>query len=209
MEDIFGYICHWAPHAHWIIFCLFLLAGFSLPISEDILLITAGALASTCIPDHTLRLYLWCYFGAWISASQVYWIGRLVGPKLYKIRWFQRVVTPKRVDRLRYYYEKFGVFCFIAGRFIPGGVRNALFLSSGLCKMDYRKFLLRDGFACILSSLTLFYLGYIFGQNHHILIGYVKTYSEIVFFTVITILVSLTIFFWYRNINNRRKRTGD
>ncbi len=165
MDSYVTFICEYAPTAPWIIFGLLLLAGFCLPISEDLLLLTGGALASSCAPEHIPALFIWTFFGCWLSAWEAYWIGRLLGPKLYQIRLFGRLLPPHRVERLHEYYERFGVFTFIVGRFIPGGARNALFMTSGLGKMPFLKFIIRDGFACLISSTTLFYLGYKLGEN--------------------------------------------
>ena len=177
LESFFSYVCENAHHAHWIIFSLFLLAGFNIPISEDLLMIGGGAIASSCIPEHTLRLYVWILMGCYCSSWETYWIGRLLGPKLYKIRLFSHVITPKRLEMLRYYYAKFGIFTFVIGRFCPGGVRNVLFLSSGLTKMPFHLYVMRDGFAALISSSVLFYLGYIFGVHFDVIIEYFHRYS--------------------------------
>ena len=79
MESFFSYICENADNAHWIIFCLLILSGLNIPISEDILLLGGGAIASTCIPDHALRLYLWIFFNCLLSAWEMYWLGRSSG----------------------------------------------------------------------------------------------------------------------------------
>ncbi|MEM1283178.1 MAG: DedA family protein, partial [Chlamydiota bacterium] len=194
--------------AHILFFFLLMLAGLNIPISEDIILLTGGAIASTCIPDHTLRLYLWLYFGSWISAWEVYWLGRLLGPKLYNIKSLARFVTPKRVEKLHHYYEKFGVFVFMLGRFIPGGVRNALFISCGMGKMPFLKFILRDGFACIFSSLALFSLGYWFGSNHEVLVKYAKTYNYIVIGLILLLIVTYLGYLWLRNREKIDKTTS-
>jgi membrane protein DedA with SNARE-associated domain len=187
METVLTYICEHASHAHWIIFCLLLLSGLSIPISEDVLLLGGGAIASTCIPDHAVHLYLWIFFGSLLAAYEAYWIGRILGPKLYDIRLFSLLVTPHRVRRLQYYFSKFGIFTFIVGRFCPGGVRNTLFMTSGFTKMPFSLFMLRDGFACLLSTFVLFSIGYFFGQNIDKIVLHFQRYSEyfIAFFCVL------------------------
>lgn len=181
MEDLFAYVCVHAHNAYWIIFLLLLLTGFCIPISEDILLLGAGAIASTCIPDHLVKLYLWVFFGCIFSAWEAYWIGRLAGPKLYRIPLFRSTLTTRRLNLLRHYYAKFGIWTFIIGRFCPGGVRNALFMSSGLTKMPFPLFILRDGTGCLISTLTLFSLGYHFGKNHEAIFAYFREYEHGVF----------------------------
>ena len=191
METLFSYICEHAHNAHWIMFGLLLLAGLNLPISEDLMLLFGGAIASRCIPDQTVHLYLWIFAGCYISAWEAYWIGRLLGPRLYTIRPFRYIITQERMETLRYYYAKFGVFTFIAGRFCPGGIRNALFMSSGLTKMPFGLFLLRDGFACLLSSITIFTLGYHFGENIDTVARTFEHYSHwfLAFFGIVVTLI--------------------
>lgn len=169
--------CDYANQAHWMVFATLMLGGLNFPISEDLTILASGAIGSVCVPEYAKRLFIWTYLGSWISAWETYWIGRLLGPKLYRIPWFSRVINPQKIDNLHYYYEKFGVFTFIIGRFIPGGVRNALFLSSGLGKMPFHKFMLRDGLACLISTSVLFSLGYGFARNYLIIGEYLKTYN--------------------------------
>jgi membrane protein DedA with SNARE-associated domain len=205
MEEFFAYVCDHAHAAPWILFVLLLLAGLNIPLSEDLIIITGGAIASTCIPDHTTKFYLYMYFGAIFSAWECYWLGRLLGPRLYTIRLFRSVVTPKRLERLRHYYAKYGLLTFIVGRFCPGGVRNALFLSSGLTKMPFHHFILRDSFAALLSSATLFFIGYHFGKNFDTLVYYFKRYEHGILAGVgLVVLAGLSYFlytrFWSKRI---------
>jgi membrane-associated protein len=197
MESIISFACLYAHEAHWMIFCLLLLAGFNVPISEDLLLIMGGIISGSCIPDHTLHLYAWLFAGCWLSAWISYWIGRIYGPKLYDIKWFSHILTRKRIEKLHYYYEKFGIFTFIVGRFLPGGVRNALFMSSGLGKMPFKSFILRDGFACLISSATLFSLGLLFAQNYQVILHYFKGYEEIVLTALgLLVMTGLGLYLW-------------
>lgn len=198
MDDILNFICQHAHSAHWMIFLLLLLAGLNVPISEDILLLGSGAIASTCIPEHTVHLFLWTWAGCWISAWEAYWIGRLLGPKLYTIKWFGHIITPKRIEKLHHYYEKFGIFAFIVGRFCPGGVRNALFMTSGLGKMPFATFLLRDGIACAISASTIFYIGYCLGDNYRVIAEYVAHYNKIIIATIAGVAATAFAIFWIK-----------
>ena len=198
IESIVNFACAHAHSAHWIFFLCLMLAGLNIPLSEDLILLTSGALASTCLPNETLHLYLWIYAGCWISAWEAYSIGRFFGPKLYEIRFFRHIITPERIIRLHHYYEKFGVFTFIMGRFIPGGLRNALFMSAGLGKMPFGKFILRDGFACLISSSVIFSIGYSLGENYHSVLHYLKTYNEIVIGCLLLIILATFMIIWWK-----------
>lgn len=179
MESVLNFIYENAQSAHWVIFLLIMLAGLNVPFSEDILIITGGALTATLLPHSTLQMFIWLFAAAWLSAWEAYWIGRWFGPHLYKIRWFQATLNPERIEKLHNYYEKYGIWTFIVGRFIPGGVRNALFMSSGLGKMPFHKFILRDLPACFLSVIFLFSLGRFFGENIESITANIKLYSLI------------------------------
>lgn len=204
MESLIGFACENAHAAHWIFFLLIMIAGLNVPISEDIVLLTGGALASTCLPENALQLFIWLFFACWFSAWEAYWIGRLLGPKLYDIKWFSHILSLKRIERLHYYYEKYGILTFLIGRFIPGGARNALFMTSGLGKMPFHKFILRDLPACLLSVSVLFYLGYLFGQNYHTIIRHFKTYNLIaLIIIIISILFAFTLS-WHRSRSRRK-----
>lgn len=197
IETFFSGICEYAPHAHWIIFGLLMLAGLNIPISEDLLLLIGGAVAALCIPEHTLHLYAWIFFGSWISAWECYWIGRLLGPKLYEMPWLRHYVTEKRIKRLHHYYEKFGVFVFVVGRFMPGGIRNGLTLTAGMGKMPFLKFILRDGVGCLLATSTIFTIGYVFASKHDEIFQAMKRYEEIAGAIIVLILISVIIYIWY------------
>lgn len=188
-------LCDYADIAPLIIFILLLLGGLNIPISEDLVLITSGAVASMCIPEHVYSLYAWTYAACCVSSWETYWIGRLLGPKLYKIRWFSRILTEQRIEHLHTYYEKYGILVFIVGRFCPGGVRNVLFLTSGLGRMPFFKYLLRDGFAALCSSAVLFYLGYTFGSNYEAILQFIKTYDEVLL-GIISILIVFAIIYY-------------
>lgn len=205
MSDFLTFICAHAHQAHWVIFLLFLLGGLNIPVSEDILIIGGGAIASTCIPDHTLRLFIWIYLGCIISAWEAYGLGYLLGPRIYTIPLLNSVLTPQRLTVLKTYYAKFGIWTFIVGRFCPGGIRNALFMSSGLTKMPFKLFVLRDSLACIISTTTLFSLGYHFGKNFEQIAHYFREYEEI----VIALLLSCLVFFCIRMLIKKIKQDKD
>lgn len=192
MESFLVYICEHAAQAHLIIFGLILLAGLNIPISEDLLLLTGGAIAGTYQPEHILNSYLWIFAACWLAAWESYWLGRLLGPKLFNIRWFKRMLPPERIEKLEHYINRFGILTFIVGRFIPGGVRNTLFMSSGLTKMPFHIFIFRDCIGCFIATATLFYLGYAFGEHYSMITHYFSTYQNIFLGVLISLAVLTT-----------------
>lgn len=204
LESLFFYICEHVHYAPWILFSLLLLTGLCIPISEDLLLLSGGVIASTCLSGHAIELYGWLFSGSLLAAWEAYWIGRLLGPKLYQVPVFKSIVTPHRLEVLRDYYARFGLFTFIVGRFCPGGIRNALFMSSGLSKVPFQNFILRDTLACLISTLSFFFLGYKFGQHFDLINSFFKRYTEAFLGLMILLALMGFIYFWRYHMTNKR-----
>ena len=184
MDQLIDFIQNNVAYAPYIIFFALLLAGFNLPISEDVMLFISALLAVDS-PDMLVPLFLGVYLGAYFSDLICYTLGRVLGPRIWKIRFFASAATTKRVDKLNHYLEKYGSVTLFLGRFIPFGVRNALFLTAGLGKMDARKFAFFDFLACTISSVSFFSLYYHFGQD---VVEYVKK-GNIIFFSIACVVV--------------------
>jgi membrane-associated protein len=201
MESIIQFIFEHAHQAHWIVFGCLMLAGLNIPISEDLMIIFSAVLAATVIPENTYKLFAAVFLGCYLSDWLCYWVGRLLGPKLWNIGWFARSIDRKRIDQIHSYYAKYGFLTLLIGRFIPFGVRNCLFLTAGLGKMHFGRFILSDGIACIISNSTLFYLAYTVGKNYHYLLSVIKTLNIFLFGAFV---VAIIAFFWYK----RKKKTA-
>jgi len=181
MQQLIEFISQHIAHAHWIIFGSLLLAGFNLPVSEDAMLFISGWLASLH-PEYFYHLFFGVFMGAYLSDLICYYLGRSLGPKLWNIKFFANMVSKEQIDKVAYFYAKYGIITLILGRFIPFGVRNALFLTAGLGRMNFVKFALSDLLACTISSTTFFALYYNFGEK---VIGYVKKGNQMLFIAVI------------------------
>jgi membrane-associated protein len=192
METILPFIQEHAHQAHWFVFSLLMLAGLNFPISEDLMIIFSGILASTIVPENTWKLFLAVFLGAYLSDWVAYWIGRLWGEHLWRIKWFARLFKPKRLEQIEQYYKKYGLLTLLVGRFIPFGVRNCLFATAGMGKMQFGKFLIGDGIACLISNATLFTIAYFCGKN----CSYFVRYVNVTIFTLF--VVALIAFIWYK-----------
>jgi membrane-associated protein len=180
----------WGPFAPWIIFLLALLAGLNIPISIDILITLSALLAAHYLPEQTYILYglftLGCIFSAWIA----YGIGRSFG----------RFVKPERAEKIAALYKKFGIFAFFICRFIPFGVRNAFFMSSGFSKVPFKKFVLFDFLACTFWSTLFFFTIYKLGSNFDSVLSHLK-HLNIAIFSLFATAAIAGFLIW------RRKKT--
>lgn len=201
MESFIQLLQDHAANAHFLIFFFLLLAGFNVPISEDLMVIIAASLAASAVPENTYLLFTFTFLGCYLSDWICYGIGRKFGKRLWEFSWFARTIPKKRLDDTKVFYEKYGFLTLLVGRFIPFGVRNCLFLSAGMGKMPFKKFLFSDGIACFTSNLTLFYLTYTFNKNINHFFYYVKQFNLFLFlFFVVTIIAGV----WYKRRNRVR-----
>jgi len=129
------------------------------------------------------------------------------GAHLWRIRWFARVFHPQTLKQIESYYVQYGVLTLLIGRFIPFGVRNCLFATAGIGKMNFCKFLISDGIACFSSNASLFFLAYFCGKNCTHLVKYI----HVVIFSLF--LIALIGFIWYKrnkaNIVTSLEKTVD
>jgi len=182
-------------------FCL-LLAGLSFPISEDLIIIT-GALICQEEPSLLVPAFAAIYAGAVISDYFPYFLGKYIRKGTIKLRFIVRLTSSKRVERMHRYLDKYGIFTFIVCRFVPFGMRNTLFLSSGFFNLRLRRFALYDTIAATISVSTLFFLTYYFGESIKKPLHAVK----IVLFVLLLSTIGFIVFRIIRSIVYRRKET--
>ncbi|MBN2479069.1 MAG: DedA family protein [Parachlamydiales bacterium] len=194
MTAIINFIFENAQHAHFIIFGSLILAGLNIPIPEDLMIILSAVLASTVIPKNTIILFTAVFLGAYLSDWMVYWIGRILGVKLYKYKWFKKTMPKRKLSKVRLFYKKYGFFTLLIGRFIPFGVRNCLFLSAGMSRMRFMKFAVSDGIACFCSNIVLFTIAFSASKNYQSLMNYLKKVNLLIFGVFIVTIIFLI---WY------------
>ena len=169
-------------------FIALLLAGVNVPISEDLIIIT-GALI--CSDNKTLLFptLISIYSAVVISDFVCYWLGVGIRRGILKTQFAVWLFSPKIVDKIQYFLDKFGIFTFIVCRFIPFGVRNTLFMSSGLTGLKLKRFALYDIPAALISVSTLFFLVYYFGDVIKKPFEIVGLILFIMFFSVVGLLI--------------------
>lgn len=182
-----------AENLHFISFGLLLLAGINFPVSEDLVFIISASIAATIIPENTYLIFAGCFLGAYLSDIIAYSLGRYGLPLLFKTNLFNRKSTRKKIVRIEFYFNKYGGKALFFGRFIPFGVRNMIFLTAGMVKFNFLKFLLTDLAALTITSTFLYYLGFKFGENIDIIMHHLNNYKIAVFFIFAIFLLMVII----------------
>jgi len=198
METLLQWLSLHADNAHFIIFGLLVLTGFSLPISEELMLIATGVLASSVIPDNTIHLFLAGLLGCYFSDCVAYWLGRRMGVKLYNVKWLPFSLTEKRVAKMKWFYDNYGFLTLFVGRFIPFGVRNCIFMTAGIGKMHFGKFAASDAVGCLFFSTLIFALAYSFGKNYEIVSQVMHQSNLIIFALFLVGAIGVGMYFAFR-----------
>jgi phosphatidylserine decarboxylase len=191
MPDLFSLLHQYIDFFPLVALIALLLAGFSLPFSEDLIIIMGALL---CHEDPTLLVPTLAaiYTGVIVSDFIAYKIGIMARKGTIRNKLLAALFTEKKLSRMHELMEKYGVFTFIVCRFIPFGVRNTLFMASGFFGLRLRVFALFDILAAMISVNTLFFLAYNLGDDvkHP-----VKVAGIILFILLILIIAALFVRF--------------
>lgn len=152
----------------------------------DSLLFVVGALCGLGLMNLPLTLAL--LVAAAVLGNQTnYTIGRRVGQRVFQ--WQDSKLFNKRAfDRTHAFYEKYGGFTLIAGRFMPF-VRTFAPFVAGVGQMTRRKFTLFDVTGAVLWVGSVTMAGYLFGN-----IPWVKQHLSHIIWAMILIPGVLVLF---------------
>lgn len=155
-----------AQYGYWVYGILFLIifceTGLVVTpfLPGDSLLFVVGALAATGALDLQWVILL-LMAAAFLGDNTNYWIGRFVGPKVFKkeSRWLNRAYLTKTEA----FYEKHGGKTVLLARFLPILRTFAPFVA-GLGRMFYSRFVLFSIAGAIVWINSLVLAGYFFGN---------------------------------------------
>ena len=155
----------------------------------DSLLFVAGAV--TALSGLNVHLLVAILIAAAVLGDAVnYFVGSKLGLKAFENK-NSRIFKPAYLLRTQAFYDKYGPFSIVMGRFVPI-VRTFVPFLAGVAQMPYRTFFIYNliGGVAWISSLT--YAGYVFGN-----IPWVKkNLSIIVIGIVLVSVLPMLIKFW-------------
>ena len=109
---------------------------------------------------------LWLFglltFAAIAGDTVNYWIGRLLGPKVFHGE-NVRFLNKKHLERTHQFYEKYGGKTIIIARFVPI-IRTFAPFIAGIGKMAYSRFVAYNISGGILWVAVFVFSGYYFGN---------------------------------------------
>ncbi|MFH1224152.1 MAG: DedA family protein [Pseudomonadota bacterium] len=174
-----------------IVFIILVACGLGLPVPEDISIIAAGILVSAKATNFATA-FIVCLTGILIGDSTIYWMGRLLGRRLFKLPVLSRIFNSKFMSHGKTALNKYGNKIIFFARFLPG-LRAPIYFFSGTMRVSFTLFLVFDFLAALISVPVWIYLGKIFGENLDFIEKVIKSYKLgaillILFFVVILII---------------------
>jgi membrane protein DedA with SNARE-associated domain len=142
------------------IFLVLLAAGLGAPLPEELPVLTAGVLAHEGVVRWWLALPV-CFLGVLSGDVVLYWVGHHWGERVLEWRIVRRVLSREREEWLKSAYRRHGVKIVFTARHIMG-VRAAAFLTAGIARVPFWKFLAVDSGAGLLGVPLGFGLGFLF-----------------------------------------------
>ena len=132
-----------------LIFFVLVICGLGVPIPEDILLLSAGAVTQQVGGPLIIPIVV-CGAGVMIGDIILFNVARRLGPRALERRPFKRILTPPRRKKVREMFDKRGGAAVFIARHIAG-LRPAVFAMAGIEGMQLRKFVFWDGLGMLIS----------------------------------------------------------
>ncbi len=156
-DTLIKYFQH-SPLSLWGPFIVLLLCGLGLPLPEDVVLVTAGALGQ--IDGRSwIEVSALMYAGVMIGDSMIFFAGRYFGVRLRSSRWFQRYFSEKKQAKVEDLFDRYHTRVLFVGRFLPG-LRAPIFFTAGSTRVKFLKFFFFDGLAALISVPFFVWLGH-------------------------------------------------
>ena len=142
---------------------LLILTGMGLPIPEEFFVISTGIAAHNGHLEPWLALAT-CLVGAILGDCVMYGIGYYFGHGLLRDKhWFARYMTPERERQVEDMIHKHGFKVFLTARFLVG-VRSPVYVTAGILRMSFRRFILVDLLCASLVVSLFFGLSFVFAE---------------------------------------------
>ena len=138
-------------------------AGLGVPISEDLVLLLAGALAARGVTAYWPTLVTG-YLGVILGDVLIYHWGIRLGPRAYEHRIVRRVLSADREEKLHRHFARHGFWTVVVGRHTPG-LRAPIFFLSGASGVGPWKFVVADMLSAAITVPIVVRLGYEFGEH--------------------------------------------
>jgi membrane protein DedA with SNARE-associated domain len=135
-------------------------AGLGAPIPEEVPVMAGGALAHQQVVRWWIALPV-CFLGVLSGDVLLYWVGHHWGERILAWRVVRLVLSPEREAALLAGYRRHGLKIVFTARHVLG-LRAAAFLTAGIARVPFTRFVAVDALAALVSVPVGFGLAYFF-----------------------------------------------
>lgn len=177
------------------LFVVLIICGMGVPIPEDVSLVAGGIIAGLGHADLRLMIVIGLA-GVMVGDSVMFLLGHHFGPRVRKLPWIARVLTPRRYARVQEKFDRYGNRMLFFARFLPG-LRAAVFLTAGMThRVSYWRFVALDGLAALISVPCWIWLGYFGAERRDWLLGAIRQGHGIVIALVVLAVAVVGWLLW-------------
>lgn len=173
-----------------------ILTGSGLPLPEEVPIVAAGV-ASSVGSLSPWWAFLCCLIGAVAGDSVIYAIGYYFGYSLLTAHpRFAHLLHAEREAKIEEMIRRHGLKVFFFSRFMVG-IRAPVYLTAGILRMSFRRFILIDAF-CATAVVGLFFgLSYAYGDRVTALIALIRrSEARLSIFVGAALFVIACYFIW-------------
>jgi membrane protein DedA with SNARE-associated domain len=193
-----------SAHAYLGITVAIILTGMGLPVPEEIFVIGAGIACNTGDLEPLIALAA-CLVGAVVGDCISYAIGYHFGRALLRDRhWFSRLLTVEREQWVEKRFEEHGLKAFLLARFAVG-FRSPMYMTAGILRIPFRKFLLVDTISAGIVVGVVFGLSFIFAAGFKHLWEKLHGIEVVASFGILLALVGAAAYFYVRWLRGQKK----
>jgi membrane protein DedA with SNARE-associated domain len=174
-------------------------AGFGFPIPEEVPTLGAGIWVGSHPEFGPLRWLILpvCFLGVLISDVMLYGIGRLWGPRILQYRWVKRTISLETWRRIEHNYERYGIKALLMVRWLPA-IRSPMFLSAGIMRLSFLRFVLADGVALMFGHSALFFLAFWLGDQSKEILQRVESIRPLIVVVILTAVATYLLIHFMR-----------
>jgi len=187
------------------VFAVLVLGSLGVPIPEEMPIIAAGVLSHEGLVRWWLALPV-CLLGVLSGDVVLYWVGRQWGEQVLDWRMVRLVLTPAREQWLKAAYRRHAVKTVVTARHVMG-LRAAAFLTAGIARVPFWKFVVADAGAAVLGIPVGFGLAYFFTDQIKAIsadVHRVERWLGLAVLLALVTVLSVGVWRWNRRIAKER-----
>jgi len=187
---------HLIEHFTYVGLLLILFAtGLGLPIPEEGPIVAAGVLAHERVIRWWIALPV-CLVGVLSGDTVLYWVGHHWGERILEWRAVRWVLSREREERLKTAYHRHGVKILFTARHVLG-LRAAAFLTAGIAKVPFWRFIAADTLAALIGVPVSFGVAFLFAdQLERVLAGVHRIERWLVLYALVALAGGLVYLAW-------------